>query len=392
MAGTTIDVSDWNDLTADLVSAISASLANDGQTTCSARIPFAAGASAFTGAVAGVSYSFTSDANTGVYSPAADKGGLVAGGVEIVRWESGQVSPVLTNTIDLGSATYKYKDGYFAGTITTAGLVVTDSTFSIKDNADATKIAQFQLSGITTATTRTYTLPDADTTLVGIDTTQTLTNKTLTTPTLSVLDSAFTILDNSDNTKIAAFQASGITTGTTRTYTLPDASGTVMLTATALAYAQLPTGALVQSVASTPYTSNADLATTIPYDDTIPQQSTEGTKILEAAITPNHASNILEIEVTIAGIAGAASAVLGIALFQDSTEDALHAVPMAGAAATLGVTATFVFRMAAGTTSATTFKCHVGPSAGTFRLNGTTSARRYGGKSACTMVVRELKA
>lgn len=43
---------------------------------------------------------------------------------------------------------------------------VSDSTFSIKDNSDPTKIAQFQCSGITTSTTRTFTLPDASGTLL----------------------------------------------------------------------------------------------------------------------------------------------------------------------------------------------------------------------------------
>jgi hypothetical protein len=61
-------------------------------------------------------------------------------------------------------------------------LNATDAGLAIVDNADNTKIAQFQCSGITTGTTRTFTLPDADTTLVGTDTTQTLSNKTLTSP------------------------------------------------------------------------------------------------------------------------------------------------------------------------------------------------------------------
>ncbi len=57
-----------------------------------------------------------------------------------------------------------------------------DSTFAIVDNSDITKKVAFQVSGVTTATTRTLTVPDSNTTIVGTDTTQTLTNKTLTSP------------------------------------------------------------------------------------------------------------------------------------------------------------------------------------------------------------------
>lgn len=42
-------------------------------------------------------------------------------------------------------------------------------------------------------------------------------------------DSLFQIYDNVDNTKIIAFEANGITTGTTRTFTAPDINGTLML-------------------------------------------------------------------------------------------------------------------------------------------------------------------
>lgn len=56
------------------------------------------------------------------------------------------------------------------------------STFRVVDSSDLTKKVAFDASGITTGTTRTLTIPDASTTIVGTDTTQTLTNKTLTSP------------------------------------------------------------------------------------------------------------------------------------------------------------------------------------------------------------------
>lgn len=42
-----------------------------------------------------------------------------------------------------------------------------DNNFSILDNADTTKVAKFELGGLTTATTRTYSLPNATTNLLG---------------------------------------------------------------------------------------------------------------------------------------------------------------------------------------------------------------------------------
>ena len=64
-----------------------------------------------------------------------------------------------------------------------------DDNFTLQDNADTSKKAQFQCSGISGSTTRTFTFPDASMTLVGTATTQTLTNKTLTSP---VIDGTWT--------------------------------------------------------------------------------------------------------------------------------------------------------------------------------------------------------
>lgn len=70
-------------------------------------------------------------------------------------------------------------------TITQPVLTVDDDEFTLQDNADTTKKVQFQLSGITTNTTRTFTIPDVSDTLVTLGATQTLTNKTLTGPTIN---------------------------------------------------------------------------------------------------------------------------------------------------------------------------------------------------------------
>jgi len=57
--------------------------------------------------------------------------------------------------------------------------VIRDDRLTIQDNADTTKQFVFEASAITTATTRTLTVPNANTTLVGTDVAQTLTNKTI---------------------------------------------------------------------------------------------------------------------------------------------------------------------------------------------------------------------
>ena len=71
------------------------------------------------------------------------------------------------------------------GTPTTKKITVDNlfkilsSLFRIKDSSDTTKQVAFDTSGITTGTTRTLTVPDVDLTLIGKDNTVTVTNKTL---------------------------------------------------------------------------------------------------------------------------------------------------------------------------------------------------------------------
>lgn len=56
-------------------------------------------------------------------------------------------------------------------------VTLLDTLFRLQDDGDNTKQLAFQLSSLTTGVTRTLTVPDASLTLVGTTTTQTLTNK-----------------------------------------------------------------------------------------------------------------------------------------------------------------------------------------------------------------------
>ena len=131
-------------------------------------------------------------------------------------WGSGAYKVVVT---DSAGNTMSTDDNYTAFNASSTSAF-SDASFTLQDDGDATKQVMFQLSGITTGSTTTLTVPNGSSTIATTTGTQTLTNKLLS-------DSTTFIVDDGDATKKIAFQASGITTGTTRTITVPDASGTL---------------------------------------------------------------------------------------------------------------------------------------------------------------------
>ena len=61
-------------------------------------------------------------------------------------------------------------------------------------------------------------------------------------------DNLFRVYDETDPTKVMAFQNSGITTGNTRTLTIPDANGTIALTSNLTSYLPLAGGTMTGSI------------------------------------------------------------------------------------------------------------------------------------------------
>lgn len=113
-------------------------------------------------------------------------------------------------------------------------------------------------------------------------------------------------------------------------------------------------------------------AGTIPYDATIPQ-NTEGTEFTELAvtITPTSAANTLRGLITLPTVTCTNSDTLIIAVFRDTTANAIAAAFTAPAAATFANPMVIPYEVTAGSTAATTFKVRYGSNAGhAIRFNG----------------------
>lgn len=197
-----------------------------------------------------------------------------------------------------------------------------------------------------------------------------------TTVTAASGDSVLIATDVSDSNKTKKALVSDIVTLSTFT---PSASN-------ALA------GSIVQIV-NTQTGAVATGTTTIPKDDTIPQ-NTEGDQYMTLAITPTSATNKLKIDVCINVCGGNTAAFMVAALFQDATANALASAFSVATPSTANLPSTIYFThyMTSGTTSATTFKVRAGiEQAGTTTFNGASSARLYGGVLASSITITEIK-
>lgn len=182
--------------------------------------------------------------------------------------------------------------------------------------------------------------------------------------------------------------------GTPSALVLTNATGlpTAGLLDNAVTNAKAAAGFAVQAV-STNFSASATGTTVLPFDDTIPQ-SGEGIEFMTQAITPLSTTNILVIEADVMCSSSASGGQdLSIALFQDATANALAARSVFTAVANSQQNLKISYRMAAGTTSSTTFKVRIGGSqAGTTTFNGASGTRRFGGITVSNLTITEYKA
>lgn len=146
------------------------------------------------------------------------------------------------------------------GTVTTVSVVSSNGFAGTVANATTTPAITLttSITGVLKGNGTAISAASAGTDYTSPSGTENLTNKTLdNTNTVSLKDTLFSLQDDGDDTKLLKFQLSGITTGTTRTITIPDASGT----ATLLGNASTGTGNVVLATSPTLTTPTIGVAT-----------------------------------------------------------------------------------------------------------------------------------
>ena len=135
----------------------------------------------------------------------------------------------------------------------TGGLTFYDNEFTLVDQTDTTKKAKFELSGLTTATTFTYTLP----TLTG--TLATIGNLTQSFAGATTIANAFTVTGTSTSTSIQSTQSTG-------TITIGGTAGTGAITvgqSTGVQTLNLGTGATTAATTKTINIGTAGVSTSV---------------------------------------------------------------------------------------------------------------------------------
>lgn len=183
----------------------------------------------------------------------------------------------------------------------------------------------------------------------------------------------------------------GIESATVKEVYVADGAGSGSWTT--LDYASLPDGTVI-GFAYTQSQTGADYTSTIPSDNTIPQ-NTEGTEVLSVSITPKSTTSLLKVEVQLsASEQGNTSNFLTAALFLNSETDARAAIQVGAMYSTpMGNNGTMIYTMVSGSTSAKTFKVRCGMDTNAaWCFNKNWYQDTLGGTFISSITVTEIKA
>jgi hypothetical protein len=127
----------------------------------------------------------------------------------------------------------------------------------------------------------------------------------------------------------------------------------------------------------------------IPFDDTIPQIS-EGVQIISINLPAlKSASSRVRFQFSCFGAISSIPDSITVALFKDADANAIYSTGIVNSPGEFE--ASFAFEFAPGGAGASTYSIRIGtPTTNTIRLNGTLSARRYGGVAKATLVAEEV--
>ncbi len=235
---------DWNATLADLATALTQSLASDGQTAAAAVIPFAQGIRVSDGLITAPSIAVIGDTDTGFYFPAANSVSLVCGGVSVLAATTAGV------TFPLGVT--------FAGNQTVTGNLTVNGNTTI-GNAGADTLSVVATGTFTgnqtfngTATfTSTVTVPDASFTNAKLATVATATIKGRVTASTGVVEDLTGAQATTILSAVVGDSGSGGTKGLVPAPAAGDAAAARFLSAAGTFAAAVPVGSVTMYAANT---------------------------------------------------------------------------------------------------------------------------------------------
>lgn len=198
-----------------------------------------------------------------------------------------------------------------------------------------------------------------------------------------------------NGTPVVGLQASDITGKTA--LTAPDHAADYALlydaSATALKKALLKYLSPIVARYYDSYTSNTNITTVLPADDTVPTSS-EGDEICSVSVTTTNATQRVRLHFDGQASFGSTTITICVAAFRDTTNIAAKAIRTQGDSGTNNglIPISLLTEDAPGAAATYTYSVRVGPgAAGTIRMNGTVSGRYFGGNSAAVLIAEVIE-